>query len=170
MSETVDRPRLFSFLTRTRFLHIEDALERGKLRFFIGSFERGQGSNQTAYAFMDMDEARVILHDLADGKPVERTSFAGGKMGSGSIISRVIKIRTHEDKVWIQVANGPGVHQGGVIKPNGRPAAEISIPLTVFEGRKLGHACLAYLMAWDLEKIVTTKGTKEHEGKWGLTA
>jgi hypothetical protein len=150
MDAAMDRPRLFSHLTRTRFLHIEDALEREKLRFFVGSFERGQGSNQTAYAFMDIEEARVILSDLADGKPVDYSSFAGGKTGRDLIISRVIKIRTHEDKVWIQVQNGPGVHQGGVIKPNGRPAAEISIPLTVFEGRKLGHACLAYLMAWEV--------------------
>jgi len=150
MDTTVDRTRLFSHLTRTRFLHIEDALERGKLRFFMGSFERGQGSNQTAYAFLDLNEARVILHDLADGKPVDYSSFAGGKSGGGLIISRVVKIRTNDGQVWIQVQNGPGVHQGGVIKPNGKPAAEISIPLTVFEGRKLGHACLAYLQAWDV--------------------
>ncbi len=136
---------MFSFLTRTRFLHIEDALEREKLRFFTGSFERGQGSRQTAYAFVDVDDMRVILHDLADGKPVDYSSFAGGRTATELIISRVVKMRTKDGQVWIQVQNGPGVHQGGVIKPNGKPAVEIATPLTIFESRKLGHVCLAYL-------------------------
>ncbi len=56
-----ERPRIFSHLTKTRFLHIEDALANGKkLRFFVGSFERGHGANATAYAFLDVDDARVI--------------------------------------------------------------------------------------------------------------
>lgn len=156
MDQQPDRPRLFSFLTRTRFLHIEDALERGKLRFFMGAFERGQGARQTAYAFVDIDEMRVILHDLADGVPVDYSSFAGGKTGRDLIVSRVVKIRTKDGQVWIQVANGPGVHQGGIIKPNGRPAAEISVPLTIFEGRKLGYACLAYLGAWEVGRVQKT--------------
>lgn len=150
MNDLPERNRLFSHLTRTRFLHIEDALERRKLRFFMGSFERGKGSNQTAYAFVDVDEMRVILHDLADGLPVDYSSFAGGKTNADLIISRVVKMRTKDGQVWIQVQNGPGVHQGGVVKPNGRPAVEISVPMTIFEARKLGHACLAYLQTADV--------------------
>ena len=163
MNGPVDRPRIFSHLTRTRFLHIEDSLERGKLRFFIGSFERGKGSSGTAYAFMDEEDARVVFSDMAWGKPMEFNDFKGGKSGDG-IISRVLKIQTKADKTWIQVQNGPGENPGdGAIKPKGKPSVEISIPLTIFEGRKLAHACLAYLMAWDVSRMLfTTKGTKEH--------
>jgi hypothetical protein len=150
---TLDRPRIFSHLTRTRFLHIEDALERGKLRFFIGSFERGKGSNLTAYAFIDVDDARVIMSDLAWGKPVNFSDFKGGKNGEGVITSRVLKIQSKENQTWIQVANGPGwAETNGAVKPNGQPTAEISIPLTEFEGRKLGFACLAYMQAWEIRK------------------
>jgi len=146
-------------------LHIEDSLERGKLRFFIGEFERGKGAGKVAYAFLPVESARVVLSDLADGKPVDFSDYKGGRSGDNTVISRVLKIRTKDEKVWIQLQNGPGVMQEGIIKPSGRTAAEISIPLTMFEARTLGHACLAYLRAWDVGKIVSPQRvTKEHEG------
>jgi len=162
--DPTDRPRIFSHLTRTRFLHIEDSLERGKLRFFIGSFEKGKGASSTAYAFMDVEDARVVLSDLSWGKPMEFVDFKGGRDGRHALISRVLKIETKAGKVWVEVQNGPGQELGeGAVKPDGFPSAMISIPLTVFEGRKLAHACLAYLQAWEMGKFLNTKGTKEHE-------
>jgi hypothetical protein len=153
MPEQTARPRLFSYLTRTRFLHIEDALERRKLRFFIGSFERGHGANQTAYAFLDLEDARVILSDLADGRTVEYSGFGGGRSGMDMIISRVLKIQSRDASVWMQAQNGPGVYDHGIVKPSGRVTVEISIPLTTFDARRLGHACLAYLAAWQVRAI-----------------
>jgi hypothetical protein len=158
MNGPIDRPRIFSHLTRTRFLHIEDSLERGKLRFFIGSFERGQGSNAVAYAFLEVDDARVLFSDMAWGKPVDFTDYKGGKDSNGGAISRVLKIQTQEKQTWIQVANGPGQRlNDGAIKPLGKPSVEISVPLTIFEGRKLAHACLAYLQAWDVGKVISVQ-------------
>jgi streptomycin 6-kinase len=156
MTAPIDRSRIFSHLTKTRFLHIEDSLDRRKLRFFIGSFERGQGANNTAYAFLDVDDARVVMNDLAWGKTVDFIDHKGGKDDSGAVISRVLKIvhaPTHgpvDTKVWIEVQNGVGEALfEGAIKPKGKAWAEISIPLTVFEARKMGFACLAYLQAWE---------------------
>jgi len=140
-------------------LHIEDALERdlpskSKLRFFIGSFERGQGSSGVAYAFLDVDDARVLFSDMAWGKPVEFNDFKGGKDGAGAVVSRRLKIQTRENQVWIQVANGPGqADVNGAVKPLGKPTVEISIPLTIFEGRKLAFACLGYVQAWEICKV-----------------
>ena len=161
MSTTRDRPRIFSHLTKTRFLHIEDSLERGKLRFFIGSFERGQGAVEMAFAFMDVEDARVVLSDLSWGKAVDFVDFKGGRDNNQVIMSRVLKIQTtpakdDQDnlfvgagKIWIEIQNGPGEElSGGAIKPKGKPSVAISIPLTIFEGRKLAHACLAYIHAW----------------------
>jgi len=150
-----ERPRLFSHLTRTRFLHIEDALERGKLRFFIGSFEKGRGSNSTAYAFLDVDDARVVLSDLSWGKPVEFIDFKGGRGSNNFLVSRVLKIETKQDKVWIEVRNGPGQELGeGAFRPNGK-GVSVSMPLTIFEGRKMGFACLAYVQAWEIAKAIS---------------
>ena len=138
-------------MTRTRFLHIEDSLERRKLRFFIGAFEAGRGATATAYAFLDVDDARVVLSDLAWGKPVNFSDFKGSRNNADVITSRVLKIQTREKQIWIQVANGPGKQlPEGAVNPSGKATAEISIPLTIFEGRKLAHACLAYMAAWDV--------------------
>jgi hypothetical protein len=159
---STERPRLASHMTRTRFLHIEDSLDRGKLRFFIGAFAKGQGANATAYAFMDLDDARVLLGDMAWGKPVNFVDHKGGMDGNNSVMSRTLKIQTREDKLWINIENGPGEQmidnafpQGRfAVKPRGAPTAEISIPLTIYEARKLAHACLAYLHAWDVVRML----------------
>jgi hypothetical protein len=151
MVTPTDRIRIFSHITQTRFLHIEDSLVNEKLRFFIGSFARGQGMNSNAYAFLDVAAARVVMSDLSWGKPIDFIDFKGGKDGAGNVISRVLKIHRKEDRVWIDLRNGVGQElTGGAIKPVGRPTAEISIPLTVFEARKLAHSCLAYLHSWDV--------------------
>ena len=154
-------------MTKKRFLHIEDSLALGKLRFFMGSFEKGHGASSMAYAFMDLLDARVIMGDMAWGKAVDFVDRKGGVDGDNVAHSRVLKIQTRENQTWIQVANGPGQEIGqGAIKPNGKPVAEISIPLTIFEGRKMGFACLAYLQAWEI-KSFHHKGHEEHEGNQG---
>jgi hypothetical protein len=151
MDVLIDRPRIFSHLTRTRFLHIEDALERGKFRFFIGAFEKGSGANSTAYAFLDIDDARVIFSDMSWGRPVDFKDYKGGRDANHTLISRVLKINTKEDKVWFELQNGAGEEVGkGGVKPRGEPFAVISIPFSIFDSRKLAHACLAYLHAWDV--------------------
>jgi len=157
-----DRVRIASQITRTRFLHIEDSLERRKLRFFIGSYEQGRGASATAFTFLDVDDARVVLSDLSWGKQMEFVDFKGSQTNNGVITSRLLKIAiTHaphgaqrsageDGKCWIEIKNGPGEMINGVVKPRGKPAAEIQIPLTIFEARRLAHTCLAYLQAWDV--------------------
>lgn len=156
-----ERTRLFSHLTKTRFLHIEDALANGrKLRFFVGSFERGHGANVTAYAFLDVDDARVIMSDLSWGRPVDYLEYTGGRDSADALISRVLKFQRKEDKIWIEVHNGVGEElSGGAIRPKGQPFAEISIPLTVWEARKMAHACLAYLQAWELARWIRSESS-----------
>jgi len=176
MNTPTDRPRIFSHLTRTRFLHIEDSLERGKLRFFIGSFEKGKGARSTAYAFLDVEDARVIFSDMAWGKPVEFNDFKGGRDGSGVLISRVLKIDSgtgmprQASAVWVEVQNGPGQELGeGAVKPDGLPSAVISIPLTIFEARKMAFAALAYMQAWEVARLVRRPGPLQEQddlSKW----
>ncbi len=102
-----------------------------------------------------MADARVILSDLSWGKPIDFIDHKGGIDASQAAIARVLKITAREDKLWIQVVNSPGqALPEGAVKPAGQPYAEISIPLTIFEGRKLGFACLAYLQAWEVAKMI----------------
>lgn len=159
MGSLPDRLRIFSHLTKTRFLHIEDSLERRKLRFFIGSFERGRGASSTAYAFLGVDDARVIFSDMSWGK---QTDFQDYKGDLDTAMSRVLKIQLRDGKGWIQVQNGPGEVIGGVVRPKGKAAVEIQIPLTIFEARKMGYACLAYLQAWEVGKVIS--------GQWSVSS
>lgn len=39
--------RIHTVFTRSRFLHVEDALEIGKIRLFAGQYQAGQGMNGT---------------------------------------------------------------------------------------------------------------------------
>jgi hypothetical protein len=150
MVAPIERRRIFSHLTKTKFLHIEDSLALGKLRFFMGTFERGQGASSTAYAFLDLLDARVILSDMSWGKAVEFKDFKGGKDGHGVPVARLLKIQTREAKYWIELQNGPGEMMGdGLIKAHGT-MTEIPMQMTIFEGRRLAHACLAYIAAWDV--------------------
>jgi hypothetical protein len=150
MSTPTDRPRIASHLTKSRFLHIEDSLELRKLRFFIGSYERGAGAGSTAFAFLDLDDARVVLNDLAWGKQMDFSDYKGSQNAT-VITSRVLKIQVQDAKCWIQVQNGPGTMVGpGAVKPNGKPTAEISIALSTFEARRMALACLAYIQSWEI--------------------
>ena len=154
MSERTARKRLYSHVTRSRFLHLEDALEIGKIRLFAGSYRKGNGASATAFHFLDLEDARVIFSDLAWAKPVEFTDYKGTDNGDGPQ-SRVLKVKSKEDKVWLEVANGPGEIVGqGAVKPKGKPDAAISIPLTTWEARKLAHAVLAYVRAWEARHLL----------------
>jgi len=48
MSEQVERYRIYAHLTRTKWLHIEDALDIGKLRLFAGDYQKGKGAKTMA--------------------------------------------------------------------------------------------------------------------------
>jgi len=147
---TQQRYRIHSHLTRSRFLHAEDAMDIGKVRLFAGEYKRGQGAKVTAAHYLDVADARVILSDLAWGKPVDFCEFKGTANGDDGPMSRVLKIKTNKGKVWIRLENGPGQVIGeGAVKPAGDPESVVNVPLTVTEARKFAHAILAHLAAWD---------------------
>jgi hypothetical protein len=58
------RVRIYSHMTQSRFLHIEDSLKIGKLRLFAGNYRRGHGMAEKGHAnhFIDLADARVIFH------------------------------------------------------------------------------------------------------------
>jgi hypothetical protein len=60
---TLTRVRIYSHITQSRFLHVEDALAIGKLRLFAGNYRKGQGMDKQGYAhaFVDIADARVIF-------------------------------------------------------------------------------------------------------------
>ena len=146
-----ERYRIHSHLTQSRFLHVEDALDIGKVRLFAGEYRRGEGASKTTAHFIDADDARVLFSDLAWGKPVDYVEYKGTANGKGGPVSRVLNVRRKGDKVWISLEQGPGEVVGeGAVKPAGDPDVVVNVPLTVWEARRLGMAVLAHLQAWEV--------------------
>jgi hypothetical protein len=150
-------------VTRSRFLHLEDSLSLAspKIRVFAGEFAKNQGMKVSAYHFLDVDDVRVWLADMAWGKAVDVADYKGGIASDNSrVLSRVLKINTREGKFWFEVRNGLGEKTGnGIVQPVGNAEAEISIGMEIKDGRKLAHAVLAYLHAWDVVRMLKS-------GKW----
>jgi len=89
-----------------------------------------------------------LLNDLAWGKAVDYCEFKG-TANNGQPTSRVLKVRSNTDKVWVRLENGPGEVIGqGAVKPKGEPEAVVNVPLTTWEARRLAFAVLAHLDAW----------------------
>ena len=147
--EKIERYRIYSHLTRTRFLHIEDCLDIGKLRLFAGEYQRGQGASVTAAHYLDVADARVLFNDMAWGKRLDYREYKG--TNGDKPTSRVLKVKRNGDKVWIRLESGPGEVVGeGAIKPAGEPEVVVNIPLTVWEARRMAFAVLAHLAAWEV--------------------
>jgi hypothetical protein len=145
-------------LTGKRFIHLEDSLNLAspKIRIFVGDYLKGKGMQGNAFHFLDLDDARWILADLAWGKPVEFVDYKGAMAADRSrMLSRVLKINCHDGKVWFQVQNGTGEKIGpGAVKPAGKPDVEISVPLEILDARKMAFAALAYIQAWDIARLL----------------
>lgn len=150
------RHRLYEYMTKTKWLHVEDALSIGKLRLFGGSYQRGQGAQVTAFHFLDVADARVLFSDVAAGAPIDCCDFKGTTNREGPQ-SRVFKVRSNGngDKVWFRLENGPGEVIGqGAVKPKGEPEAVVNIPFETWEARKLALAVLSYLQASQVLEVM----------------
>lgn len=151
MTEQPERYRIHTHLTRSAFLHAEDALDIGKVRIFAGNYKRGEGASATTAHFIDINDARVLFADLAWGKTtLDYCEFKGSANGGKDPVSRVLKVKYNKGKYWVRLETGPGEVIGeGAVKPKGKPDTVVNIPLEVWEARKLGASVLAYLQAWE---------------------
>ena len=141
------------WMNRSRFMLIEEALDTGKIRLFLGEYQRGQGMGANAHHFMDIDDARVVFDDLANGWSLEYKEYKGSI--NGQIVSRILTVKRVEQTYWIEATNGPGrKSETGAVMPAGQPTAQVAVGLPLHDARRLGHAVLAYLRAWDARNLL----------------
>ena len=62
------RVRIASHVTQSRFLHVEDSLQLGKVRLYGGNYRRSAGASALAAHFLDIADARVVFDALARGE------------------------------------------------------------------------------------------------------
>lgn len=163
------RRRIYSQITRTVILHVEDALAIARVRIFLITYRRGQGASATAAAYVDVADARVLAADLSRGRlPQPFIDYKGSVQGAnGQPVSRVLKLSDRRDgpraPIVLEVTVGPGQVLGqGAIKPAGRPQVQIAILLTRWQARRLGHALQAYLLAWQCTHLAQPSQDRRH--------
>ena len=159
------RVRLYSHVTQTRFLHVEDALDIGKLRIFAGTYRRGQGMTGFLFHFVDLADARVIFRALLGGEQgFSYKEYKGTPpQRKQPAVSRVLSIVVKDDKVYIELKCGPGrLTPTGAIAPDGRPETEVNVGFKLLEVRRLAAEVLAYIHAWDVYRMMTYHGVPDH--------
>lgn len=154
------RVRIYSHVTQSRFLHVEDALAIGKLRLFAGNYRKGQGMDTYAHAFLDVDDARVIFGALARGE--QSFSYKEYKgtppQKNQGAVSRVLSVAVKGDNVYVELKSGPGkLTPTGAITPNGPAKVEVNVTFKLYEARRMATAVLAYLHAWDVLRMIVHK-------------
>jgi hypothetical protein len=147
-------------MTQSRFLHIEDSLEIGKVRLFGGSYRKGEGMTAYAHAFVDIDDARVVFGALARGEQGFRhKEYKGTPQNGGTAVSRVLSIAIKSDNVYIELKTGPGkLTNTGAITPHGPAKVEVNVGFKLYEARRMAASILAYIQAWDVMRM----GVNQH--------
>lgn len=151
--------RIYTHTTRSRILHIEDALQIGHIRFDLYAFTQGQGATAQAEAYVEVDEARLLFDQMQTGRLPARFQTIGGRQRGEAqhVISRVLTVEEVQanNPIKITVQNGAGVPQeNGLITPawwgdkDAEPDVDIAILLDRRTARKIALAVLDHLTAW----------------------
>lgn len=161
------RFRIWSLTTRNTILHVEDALAIEKLHFDLWRYRRGAGSDVHVSAYLDVDDARVLAHDLAtgrlstlaaarnsDGDPERGFEARGGSANGGQDgpIARLLRVQEAEDTrnpIRITVVQGPGevLSSGLITFKRGETPERLSVLLSRYDARSLGLAVLSHISA-----------------------
>lgn len=122
----IQQVRIYSHITPKNFLHIEDALETGKVRLLAG--EKKHETTYYCTHYIDLPDARVIL------KTISKTGFTY-KEEKDSILT-IIGNPTNTTITLTQTAT------------------TIYFALTKHEANRLGETVLAYIHAWDTLRMI----------------
>lgn len=161
-------------MTRSAWLHVQDALEIGKFRLFLGNYQRGQGAKAKAAAYVDVDALRVVFQDLAlraalpkNLYPKQSVEFFGGSERDGRLEARIVKISEQsamKNPIIIEISHGPGKrNRTGGIQPLGK-LETVSVLLDRWSARRLAAKVLAELAAWESATVMSRRrGSNERD-------
>ena len=174
-SPSPTRVRLYSHVTQSRFLHVEDALAIEKLRLFAGNYVKGQGMNKQGFAnaFIDVEDARVIFGALARGEQsFSHREYKGTPPKNGHpATSRVLSVAVKGENVYVELKSGPGkLTPTGAITPSGPAKVEVNVTFKLYEARRMAAAVLAYLHAWDVLRMMYQHDVLGHQQSVGQPA
>lgn len=134
-------------------LHVEDLLDLGKIAIDIWQYSKGNGSSKRFTCYVDVDDARLIAHQILIGKLDNWTDYKGGiNEQTGEITARVLRLEQATDTkiagLRINCAAGPGTRmETGAVKPAGK-LDSLTALLPTDEALKMALALREHLQAW----------------------
>ena len=145
--------RIFSYRTNRIMLHIEDMLDMGKIAVDLWQYSKGNGSSKHFTCYVDVDDMRLIAHQLLTGKLEPWTDYKGqANKATGEIVARVLRIEQATDTkiqgIRINCAAGPGTRlPTGAVKPAGK-LDSLTALLPADEALSMALAIREHLQAW----------------------
>ncbi|MBK7919751.1 MAG: hypothetical protein IPJ94_26535 [Chloroflexi bacterium] len=157
---TSTRVRIASHVTQSRFLHVEDSLQLGKVRLYGGNYRRSAGASALTAHFLDVADARVLFDALARGEEgfaYKEYKGTPGKNGQPPV-SRVLSVAVKGENVYVELKSGPGkLTPTGAVTPAGPAQVEVNVAFKRHEARRLAATVLAYLHAWDVVRMMAQR-------------
>ena len=154
------RVRIASHVTQSRFLHVEDSLQLGKVRLYGGNYRRSAGASALTAHFLDIADARVVFDALVRGEEgfaYKEYKGTPGKNGQPPV-SRVLSVAVKGENVYIELKSGPGkLTPTGAVTPAGPAQVEVNVAFKRHEARRLAATVLAYLHAWDVVRMMAQR-------------
>jgi hypothetical protein len=146
--------RILTFTRKTRILHVENALEIGRLRFEIYRYQRGEGAQASVEHYLTYTDALPLLADLAHGTLSAPYTEQKGSLNQSKPVARHLTIEPLDDGAKLTIANGPGeaiADDEGNLSVKPKPGAQpttIDFRLDRHNTRVLGHTALLHIQAW----------------------
>ena len=136
---TSTRVRIASHVTQSRFLHVEDSLQLGKVRLYGGNYRRSAGASALTAHFLDVADARVLFDALARGEEgfaYKEYKGTPGKNGQPPV-SRVLSVAVKGENVYVELKSGPGkLTSTGAVTPAGPAQVEVNVAFKQHESRR----------------------------------
>ena len=164
MTENTYKPRYFriySHRTKTRILHIGDALDLDRIHLDLYDYERGQGTKGHVEFFIHRTEARIIFSDMitcslpTDPKGIYLELMSGtprdGKLQARTFKIEVIGTPDARKPLAFEVMNCEGERMGeGAVKPKrGAQQTRVRALMDWRTARKVALSVLSHMNAWE---------------------
>lgn len=173
ISANAARVRIYSHMTQSRFLHIEDSLVINKVRLFAGAYRKNEGMSTYANAFVNIADARVIFGALARGEQGFRyKEYKGTPPRNGkTAVSRGLSIAVKGENVYVELKTGLGkLTDTGAITPDGKANVEVNVRFKLYEARRMAAEVLAYIRAWDVMRMMVNQATVSKPPPYALVS
>ena len=109
--------RILTFTRKTRILHVENALEIGRLRFEIYLYHRGEGAQASVEHYLTYTNALPLLADLAHGTLSAPYAEQKGSLNQSKPIARHLTIEPLNDgQTKLIITNGPGLINSSIAR------------------------------------------------------